>query len=175
MLQTDLESLCHRSSDYLFALLGCVYPPCFKMTIWTHHLIFPEPERSRLPSWEVVGDQKKSPRSQTVQKLFPKNPMLFGHIWVSLKIVYPIVPNGFADHYPYEKWLFHWGYTLFSDIPIFWGSISAPNRSAGHLPFRQLAVNVLDGFITRSRLLCRAHTGLTSCEKLDKCFSLPSH
>ena len=26
----------------------------------------------------------------------------------------PIVPNGFADHYPYEKWLFHWGYT-----PIF--------------------------------------------------------
>ena len=26
--------------------------------------------------------------------------------------------NGFADHYPYEKWLFHWEYTLFSDIPI---------------------------------------------------------
>ena len=26
--------------------------------------------------------------------------------------------NGFADHYPYEKWLFHWGYTPFSDIPI---------------------------------------------------------
>ena len=26
-------------------------------------------------------------------------------------------PNGFADHYPYEKWLFHWGYTPFSDIP----------------------------------------------------------
>ena len=27
-------------------------------------------------------------------------------------------PNGFADHYPYEKLLFHWEYTLFSDIPI---------------------------------------------------------
>ena len=26
--------------------------------------------------------------------------------------------NGFADHYPYEKWLFHWEYTLFSDKPI---------------------------------------------------------
>ena len=26
-------------------------------------------------------------------------------IWVCLKIAYPIVPNGFADHYPYEKWL----------------------------------------------------------------------
>ena len=25
--------------------------------------------------------------------------------WVCLKIVYPIVPDGFADHYPYEKWL----------------------------------------------------------------------
>ena len=25
-------------------------------------------------------------------------------------IVYPEKPNGFADHYPYEKWLFHWEY-----------------------------------------------------------------
>ena len=25
--------------------------------------------------------------------------------------VSPIVPNGFADHYPYNKWLFHWEYT----------------------------------------------------------------
>ena len=25
----------------------------------------------------------------------------FPNIWVCLKIVYPIVPNGFADHYPY--------------------------------------------------------------------------
>ena len=22
----------------------------------------------------------------------------------------PFLPNGFADHYPYEKWLFHWGF-----------------------------------------------------------------
>ena len=27
-------------------------------------------------------------------------------------------PNGFADHYPVSKWLFHWGYPPFSDIPI---------------------------------------------------------
>ena len=39
--------------------------------------------------------------------------------WVCLKMVYPIVPNGFADHYPYEKWLFHWEYTLFSDNPVY--------------------------------------------------------
>ena len=38
---------------------------------------------------------------------------------VSENVVYPIVPNGFADHYPVFKWLFHWEYTLFSDKPIF--------------------------------------------------------
>ena len=35
-------------------------------------------------------------------------------------------PNGFADHYPVFKWLFHWEYTLFSDKPICWIS-GAPN------------------------------------------------
>ena len=37
---------------------------------------------------------------------------------VTENVVYPIVPNGFADHYPVFKWLFHWGYSPFSDIPI---------------------------------------------------------
>ena len=31
----------------------------------------------------------------------------------------PEKPNGFHDHYPYEKWLFHWEYTIFSDKPIY--------------------------------------------------------
>ena len=30
---------------------------------------------------------------------------------VSENVVYPLLPNGVADHYPYEKWLFHWEYT----------------------------------------------------------------
>ena len=30
---------------------------------------------------------------------------------VSENVVYPIVPNGFHDHYPYKKLLFHWEYT----------------------------------------------------------------
>ena len=30
------------------------------------------------------------------------------HLGVSENVVYPIVPNGFADHYPVFKWLFHW-------------------------------------------------------------------
>ena len=36
--------------------------------------------------------------------------VLSSYLWVCLKIVYPKKPNGFADHYPYEKWLFHWEY-----------------------------------------------------------------
>ena len=32
-------------------------------------------------------------------------------VGVSENVVYPIVPNGFADHYPVFKWLFHWEYT----------------------------------------------------------------
>ena len=39
-------------------------------------------------------------------------------IWVCLKMSCTPKPNGVADHYPYEKWLFHWEYTLFSDKPI---------------------------------------------------------
>ena len=38
-------------------------------------------------------------------------------VGVSENVVYPIVPTGFADHYPYEKWLCHWEYTIFSDKP----------------------------------------------------------
>ena len=30
----------------------------------------------------------------------------------------PQKTNGFADHYPVFKWLFHWEYSLFSDKPI---------------------------------------------------------
>ena len=40
--------------------------------------------------------------------------------WVCLKIVYPIVPNGFHDHYPVFKWLYIIGNInpTFSDKPI---------------------------------------------------------
>jgi len=41
------------------------------------------------------------------------------HMGVSENVVYPFLPNGFADHHPVFKWLFHWEYTLFSDKPIF--------------------------------------------------------
>jgi len=35
----------------------------------------------------------------------------YGHMGLSENVVYPFLPNGFADHYPYFLWLFHWGYT----------------------------------------------------------------
>ena len=34
------------------------------------------------------------------------------NLGVSENVVYPFLPNGFADHYPVFKWLFHWEYTL---------------------------------------------------------------
>ena len=47
------------------------------------------------------------------------------------------------DHYPYEKWLFHWEYTLFSDIPTClnhwiawpWPSHPSPPSIAGFFVF----------------------------------------
>ena len=35
----------------------------------------------------------------------------FSKMGVSENVVYPIVPNGFADDYPVFKWRFHWEYT----------------------------------------------------------------
>ena len=37
------------------------------------------------------------------------------HLGVSENSENPIVPNGFADHDPVFKWLFHWEYSLFSE------------------------------------------------------------
>ena len=52
------------------------------------------------------------------QSLPPMCPSLsleaaFGWSFVGVSensLVYPEKPNGFADHDPYEKWLFHWEY-----------------------------------------------------------------
>ena len=37
--------------------------------------------------------------------------LMFLHLSLHLSenVVYPKKPNGFADHYPYFLWLFHWG------------------------------------------------------------------
>ena len=66
--------------------------------------------------------------SSKVTGNFLPDGQVHGHVWLpegywnnmglSENRLNPIVPNGFADHYPYEKLLFHWEYTLFSDKPI---------------------------------------------------------
>ena len=56
-------------------------------------------------------------------------------IWVCLKMVSTPKANGFADHYPYEKWLFHWGYTPFSDIPTSQRNVSKFTASSFYTPF----------------------------------------
>ena len=48
-------------------------------------------------------------------------------IWVCLKMLCTPKPNGFHDHYPVFKWLFHWEYTLFSDKPINIGNFIIPS------------------------------------------------
>ena len=58
--------------------------------------------------------------------------------WVCLKIGNTPKPNGFADHYPVFKLLFHWEYTLFSDKLTLshWGQsflAIGPNSSASLL------------------------------------------
>ena len=69
----------------------------------------------------------------------PRNQRRENHIaiWVCLKIVYPIVPNGFADPYPYEQWL-----AIIGGIPNIFrqthianyssSSYSAPQKSQNH-------------------------------------------
>ena len=42
------------------------------------------------------------------------------------------------DHYPYEKWLFHWEYTLFSDKPIWLNYLVPRLRAVAHVLRRQL-------------------------------------
>ena len=54
-------------------------------------------------------------------------------IWVCLKIVYPIVPNGFADHYPVSKWLFHWEYTQHFQLPTHMDIVDNHRRDCQNL------------------------------------------
>ena len=58
--------------------------------------------------------------SSGISKMFHQKKMI-KHMGVSENRLNPIVPNGFADHYPYEKWLFHWEYepNIFRSKPIF--------------------------------------------------------
>ena len=59
------------------------------------------------------------------------------HAEVCLKMVSTPKPNGFADHYPYEKWLFHWEYTQHFQTNPLWNDVF--HRS--HVTLAELAVD----------------------------------
>ena len=73
-----------------------------------------------------------------------------GYMGVSENVVYPILTNGFADHYPVFKWLFHWEYTLFSDKPISLYELISSNSpwflwSFGEFPPYEVVVDCPNG------------------------------
>ena len=84
-------------------------------------------------------------------------------IWVCLKMLCtPKKPNGFADHYPVFKWLFHWEYTQhFQTNSYFCMSMISPwwlatcgsgnERWSSHGPiFEQTHVSILNGLSQKS-------------------------
>ena len=108
--------------SYGFVLLGCYLCDDHPST-WCDQPAPWKQTRTLVALYPVVPGQKKVVVHGKWRFVWEWKSFSGGlpfHIWVCLKIVYPEKPNGFADHYPYEKWLFHWGYTPFSDIPIYW-------------------------------------------------------
>ena len=59
-------------------------------------------------SWLFIPFPHEHPMKPSLSLV--KFPILMGNIWVCLKMVSTPKPNGFADHYPVFKWLFHWEY-----------------------------------------------------------------
>ena len=63
---------------------------------------------------QIEGPSEVSPGSKMWEKdgkdLIWKVVSVSSEIWVCLKMVSTPKANGFADHYPYKKWLFPWEY-----------------------------------------------------------------
>jgi len=73
-------------------------------------------------------------------------------VGVSENVVYPFLPNGFADHYPVFKWLFVWEYSLFSEKPM-----------SEHLRIRiRMAQHRVVGAVDRHETRMKTHTCPTS-------------
>ena len=66
---------------------------------------------------QMWRSHEQNRRGKTTAKIPERNAACFGMLFffrlfsdlgLSENVVYTPKPNGFADHYPYEKWLFHW-------------------------------------------------------------------
>ena len=105
-------------NSYVSSPEGTMKQPCQQRT---HHI---GPQQLRTPGRVVSQVRHRTGWHLCWHLVFQRMAVEIGwqrayiYMGVSENVVYPIVPNGFADHYPYEKWLFHWEYTLFSDKPI---------------------------------------------------------
>ena len=137
---------CQMHQHVLFpSLSSCTEHPWFQSTFGGAPPVFPWQE---LLQWQYLGQLSSQHHLNCCIKFKSQ-----GHecIWVCLKIVYPytqwlmiIIPT---------KWLFHWGYTPFSDIPI-----SKMACSKVH------SISVVEAFTSTWHLRCVANAML-----LQKC------
>ena len=100
-------------------------------------------DHTQIPTVFFVGDDLKSYlqfygrwRFEILGAMpFPAHRVAPAPKCVCLKMLCTPKPNGFADHYPYEKWLFHWEYTQhFQTNPNF---SSDQRHAAPHAPRRR--------------------------------------
>ena len=116
------------------------------LTSWKRRLFWrPKAQREHVDSHQRSPSSKRMPPSGFVWKC-----------WLN-----PFLPNGFADHYPYEKWLFHWGYTPFSDIPKWFTRNQGLQRLQMRwlfcwpcLEYRQFTCSWISRVIHRTKFFC---------------------
>ena len=77
--------------------------------IW---LVVSTPLKNDVVKWDdeipnIWKHESHVPNHQPAMEIFSRNIILgkSSHLGLSENRLNPIVPNGFADHYPYEKWL----------------------------------------------------------------------
>ena len=106
------------------------------------------------------------------------HPILYGCVWKCRVSLNPMV----NDNYPYEKWLFHWEYTLFSDKPIYnhhfhskhhWKSsqilFQSSQPSCLSLVSDDICLGVIRLFVARNSqwLGCRLRQAIQECTHPD--------
>ena len=78
------------------------------------------------PQYLGLSENRDIMGMESIETIYGLYDDIWWYLGLSENVVYPIVPNGFADHYPVFKWLFHWEYTQhfqtnpFEDIWTSW-------------------------------------------------------
>ena len=107
----------HRDEHELLSHPSCQLQTLSLPTVTTQNWPSRDPSAAAFV-WKKMAEANEKPGKNS-RVCFPFNFLQMFDKWLCLKMLCtPKKNNGFADHYPYEKWLFHWGYTPFSDIPL---------------------------------------------------------